>query len=148
MKTTTTSIALYIAFLASCLAAPTPLGNGAVAAVEGAAAVVLEDRGAATRSGDITYYDVGMGSCGYDDSGKGNSDNIVAVSPDVMGGSGASACGRKVTIKGPNGEVTATVRDKCVSCGNGSIDVSAKVFKDVVGDLGVGRSAVTWSFQQ
>lgn len=147
MKTTATAVTVYIAFLASCLAAPTPLGTGAVAAVEGANAVVLEDRGAATKSGDITYYDVGMGSCGHDDSGKGDSENIVAVSPGVMGGGDDSACGRKVTIKGPNGEVTAIVRDKCVSCGNGSIDVSAKVFKDVVGDLGVGRSAVTWSFQ-
>lgn len=148
MKTTATTVAIYIAFLASCLAAPTPLGNSAITTVEGADAVVLEDRGAAIKSGDITYYDVGMGSCGHDDSGKGDSEYIVAVSPDVMGGRGDdSACGRKVTIKGPNGEVTATVRDKCVSCGSGSIDVSSKVFKDIVGDLGVGRSAVTWSFQ-
>ena len=148
MKTTAAAVTVFIAFLARCLAAPTPLGNGAVAAVEGADAVVLAHRDTATKSGDITYYDVGMGSCGHDDSGKGDSEYIVAVSPGVMGGTGDdNACGRKVTIKGPNGEVTATVRDKCVSCGNGSIDVSPKVFKDVVGDLGVGRSAVTWSFQ-
>ncbi|KAK0704629.1 RlpA-like double-psi beta-barrel-protein domain-containing protein-containing protein [Lasiosphaeris hirsuta] len=99
--------------------------------------------------GDMTYYEVGMGACGHDDSGKGNTDYIVAVSAGLMGDGGGdrrSMCGRQVVIKGSNGkQVTATVRDKCPSCEDGALDVSEKVFKDVVGDLGVGKTEVSWS---
>lgn len=156
MKTACATPAFYAAFMAVSMAAPAPMPapiaviNIAAAAIDSAQALedsstVLEDRGTADRTGDMTYYNVGMGSCGVDDSGKGNVDYIVAVSPSVMGGNDG-ACGRKVTINGPNGRVTATVHDECPSCAPGSIDVSEKVFKEVVGDLGVGRSAVTWSF--
>lgn len=162
MKTASATTALYITFLASCMGAPTPVPapvamiNIVAAAIDSAVSsgdaspdAPLQGRGAASRSGDMTYYDVGMGSCGVDDSGKGGVDYIVAVSPSVMGGQddGDNACGRKISINGPNGRVTATIRDKCVSCSPGSIDVSEKVFKEIVGDLGVGRSPVTWSFE-
>ncbi|KAK5655713.1 hypothetical protein OQA88_5250 [Cercophora sp. LCS_1] len=100
-----------------------------------------------SRSGAMTYYQVGLGSCGQDDTGKDNLENIVAMSPDMVGTGGDSNCGRKIHIKGKDGQVvSATVRDKCPSCSPGEIDVSEKVFKEIVGDLGVGRSKVSWTW--
>ncbi|KAK3374819.1 RlpA-like double-psi beta-barrel-protein domain-containing protein-containing protein [Podospora didyma] len=159
-----TVIAPFAMFLAGCLACPHPLtdspsahhmahahahahmhhvdwnNNNVTAAVKRAAAGQYD--------GDITYYDVGLGACGHDDSGKGSITNIVAVSAALMGsGSDSDLCNRKVHIKGDNGnEVVATVRDKCPSCPEGGLDVSEKVFKEVVGSLGVGRAKVTWTF--
>ena len=101
------------------------------------------------RKGDMTYYDVGLGSCGYDDSGRGDTDNIVAISASLMTGIGHNPawCGRQIRITGAGGqEVTATVRDKCMGCPEGGIDVSPKVFREVAGDLGLGRTVVSWSF--
>lgn len=77
MKTTSTaSVAFFLA--GGCLAAPAPapaakpMINLEEAAIDKGDAVlgadadsaVLEDRGSAIKSGDITSYDVGMGSCG------------------------------------------------------------------------------------
>ncbi|KAK3691976.1 hypothetical protein B0T22DRAFT_474955 [Podospora appendiculata] len=59
--------------------------------------------------GDMTYYEVALGSCGQDDSGKGDTENIVAVSASL-----GNPCGRSVTITASNGnKVAAVVRDKC-----------------------------------
>ncbi|KAK3334080.1 hypothetical protein B0T19DRAFT_145882 [Cercophora scortea] len=92
--------------------------------------------------GDMTYYEVGLGSCGQDDSGKGDTENIVAVSASL-----GNPCGQSVIITASNGnQVSAVVRDKCPSCGEGELDVSEKVFMDLVGDLGVGKTEVTWKF--
>jgi expansin (peptidoglycan-binding protein) len=97
--------------------------------------------------GAMTYYEVGVGACGHDDSGKGDSENIVAMSSALMGSGSGEYCGRKVRIQGKDGTaVMATVRDKCPSCEPDELDVSNKVFKEVVGNLGVGRSKVSWSF--
>ncbi|KAK0719095.1 RlpA-like double-psi beta-barrel-protein domain-containing protein-containing protein [Apiosordaria backusii] len=100
------------------------------------------------RHGHMTYYEVGLGACGHDDSGKGDIDNIVAVSSALMNGHGAGdACDRKIAIKGHGGkEVTAVVRDKCPSCPPGGIDVSPKVFRELAGNLDVGKTEVSWTF--
>ncbi|KAK4178002.1 RlpA-like double-psi beta-barrel-protein domain-containing protein-containing protein [Triangularia setosa] len=100
------------------------------------------------RHGHMTYYEVGPGACGHNDSGKGDTHNIVAVSSALMSGQGAGdACGRKITIKAHDGKkVTAIVRDKCPSCPPGGIDVSAKVFKELAGNLDVGKTEVSWTF--
>jgi hypothetical protein len=100
------------------------------------------------KHGAMTYYEVGLCACGHDDSGKGDSENIVAMSAELMG-NGNHMCGRKINIQGKDGQtVEATVHDKCKSCGPGELDVSNKVFKEVVGGLGVGKSKVSWSFAQ
>ncbi|KAK0637381.1 RlpA-like double-psi beta-barrel-protein domain-containing protein-containing protein [Bombardia bombarda] len=100
-------------------------------------------KAAGTRTGDMTYYTVGMGACGHDDSGKGDSEYIVAVSESLD----TDSCGQTVTIQGSNGNsVQGVVRDKCPSCAEGALDVSEKTFKDLIGDLDVGVAQVTWSF--
>ncbi|KAI3322575.1 hypothetical protein HD806DRAFT_130213 [Xylariaceae sp. AK1471] len=112
----------------------------------------------ASYSGDITYYTVGLGACGYDDSGKDNSANIVAIAkPDwervsTLTNSGPNSpthpwCDKTITIKAPNGKsTTAIVRDNCPGCVSGSIDVSEKVFITLFGSLDAGRTEMTWSF--
>jgi len=102
--------------------------------------------GSGSYSGDITYYAVGLGSCGWDDAGLDKTDNIVAISSALYADLGNGICGKKLSITANGKTITGTVRDKCPSCAKGSIDVSEKAFLDLFGDVGVGRSKVTWSF--
>ncbi|KAK1654304.1 RlpA-like double-psi beta-barrel-protein domain-containing protein-containing protein [Colletotrichum phormii] len=104
--------------------------------------------GGTTHTGDLTYYAVGLGACGEDDSGKDNTENIVAVSHLVMGAqsNGNPYCGKKVQITCDGKTTTATVRDKCMGCKAEDIDVSEKAFLDLFGSLGVGRGTVEWKF--
>ncbi|KAK1530645.1 allergen Asp F7 [Colletotrichum costaricense] len=104
--------------------------------------------GGITHTGDLTYYAVGLGACGEDDSGKDNTENIVAVSHLVMGAqsNGNPYCGKKVQITCNGKTTTATVRDKCMGCEADAIDVSEKAFLELFGSLGVGRGTVEWKF--
>ncbi|KAK1783486.1 RlpA-like double-psi beta-barrel-protein domain-containing protein-containing protein [Copromyces sp. CBS 386.78] len=101
-----------------------------------------------SHNGDLTYYDVGLGACGFDDNGLDMSDNIVAISHEMMGtqSNGNPYCNRKVVIKANGKTVTATVRDKCMGCAFHDIDVSKKAFLDVFGALTDGRKKVEWAF--
>lgn len=104
--------------------------------------------GGDSHKGDLTYYAVGLGACGEDDSGKDRTDNIVAISHLVMGAqsNGNPYCGRKVKITVNGKSTTATVRDKCMGCAADDIDVSEKCFLEMFDSLGVGRQTVEWSF--
>ncbi|CCC12439.1 hypothetical protein SMACR_06519 [Sordaria macrospora] len=101
-----------------------------------------------SHTGDLTYYDVGLGACGFDDNGLDESENIVALSHEMMGtqSNGNPYCNRKVVIKANGKSVTATVRDKCMGCAFNDIDVSKKAFLDVFGALTDGRKKVEWAF--
>ena len=60
---------------------------------------------------------------------------------------GNSYCGKTITIKASNGQTTtARVNDKCMGCSMYDIDVSKKVFTDLLGGLDAGRVGITWSF--
>ncbi|OAA62998.1 Barwin-related endoglucanase [Cordyceps fumosorosea ARSEF 2679] len=101
------------------------------------------------KSGQITWYNVGMGSCGVDDSGKDNTENIVALSHELMGtqSNNNPMCGKTITVYGDNGKTAqAVVHDKCMGCAANNIDVSEKLFKDIYGDLGIGRQSIKWAF--
>ncbi|KAG6294076.1 hypothetical protein E4U09_002729 [Claviceps aff. purpurea] len=104
--------------------------------------------GSGTYKGDITYYAVGMGACGHDDSGKDNSENIVALSHLMMGtqSNGNPMCGKTITIYGNGRSTTATILDKCMGCNHDDIDVSEKVYKELYGSLDSGRMPISWSF--
>lgn len=80
--------------------------------------------GANTKTGDLTYYTVGLGACGEDDSGKDNSENIVALSHLLMGtvSNGNPFCGKTITISYGGKQVVATVKDKCMGCALTNID--------------------------
>ncbi|KAH8901004.1 hypothetical protein GQ53DRAFT_631767, partial [Thozetella sp. PMI_491] len=99
-------------------------------------------------TGDLTYYAVGMGACGFDDSGKDQTDNIVAISKLLMGAqsNGNPMCGKTITVSYNGVNVNCVVRDKCDGCNEFDIDVSEGAFKQIFGDLGVGRKSVNWWF--
>ncbi|KAI0408812.1 RlpA-like double-psi beta-barrel-protein domain-containing protein-containing protein [Xylaria palmicola] len=108
-------------------------------------------------SGDITYYTLGLGACGYDDSGVDNSKHIVAISHAdwYNRGSGTSLginmpnhawCDQTITITAGGKSTTALVHDICPGCEAGSIDVSESVFDALFGSLDAGRQKASWTF--
>ncbi|EFQ29096.1 allergen Asp F7 [Colletotrichum graminicola] len=133
--------------------APQPTTQAAAPAAPAASQVSSESSFSSSsdgvlHSGDLTYYTVGMGACGEDDSGKDMTENIVAISHLVMGAqsNGNPYCGKKIKITVDGKSTTATVRDKCMGCKADDIDVSEKCFLEVFDSLGVGRKTVEWSF--
>lgn len=105
--------------------------------------------GSGFKSGDLTYYTVGLGACGEDDSGKDMSENIVAMSSATMGSqsNGNPMCGKTIKIfNSANGKsTTGVIHDKCPGCNDGSIDVSQKLFEELA-DLADGRIDISWNW--
>ncbi|KAK4120516.1 hypothetical protein N657DRAFT_625063 [Parathielavia appendiculata] len=99
-------------------------------------------------SGDLTYFQLGVGACGFDDSGKDLTDNIVAVSAALMGAqsNGNPICNKSITIKANGNTIHAIVRDRCMSCAVGDIDGSEKIFNELFGSLTNGRQTIEWWF--
>lgn len=99
----------------------------------------------ATYTGDITHYDVGMGSCGWTNS---NDEAIVAI-PHGMMNNGANPnlnplCGKYITISYAGAEHQAKIVDTCGGCDGSSIDLSPTLFT-AVAPSGDGRvSDVEW----
>ncbi|KAI0010846.1 RlpA-like double-psi beta-barrel-protein domain-containing protein-containing protein [Xylariaceae sp. FL0662B] len=91
--------------------------------------------------GDLTYYEPGLGSCGWTNS---DSEQVVALSP-AQYARDPAACGKTIQITKDGKTVTAKVVDKCPSCSEGSIDVSSTVFQQLA-PLTVGRTQVEWDF--
>lgn len=95
-------------------------------------------------SGDITYYDTGLGACGitsYD------TEKVVALPHGLMGtkSNDNPYCGRTIAIELNGKTTTATVVDKCMGCEGHSIDLSPAAF-DVLADQAVGRTTANWYF--
>lgn len=106
--------------------------------------------------GEITYYAVGLGACGYDDSGADDTENIVAmpiemwtaVSSATNYGLGMPAhpwCDKTITIRANGKSVQAKIRDNCPGCSGASIDVTPHAFLALFGSLDGGRENVEWS---
>jgi len=97
-------------------------------------------------SGDVTYYDIGMGACGIDNAGEDLAINIVALSGSLMGekSNDNPNCGRTITIKANGRTTTALVTDKCMGCNYNSIDVSKKAFLELWDSYDVGRGPCEW----
>jgi len=97
-------------------------------------------------SGDITYYDTGLGACGITST---DTQNVVALPHAFMGeqSNGNPYCGRTIAIKceSTGKTSTATVVDKCMGCDGYSIDLSPAVFNDLASES-VGRTQASWYF--
>lgn len=104
--------------------------------------------GGSKYAGDITYFKLGLGSCGFDDLNKDQTHNIVAVSAQLMGtvSNGNPMCGKSITIKANGKTIQALVHDKCPVCAPGDIDGSEKMFLDLFGSLDAGRQKIEWWF--
>jgi expansin (peptidoglycan-binding protein) len=95
----------------------------------------------------MTYYAVGLGSCGWNDAER-KSDYIIAMNAPVMGAqsNGNPMCGRKVEISYNGKTIVGEVRDKCPECQPGDIDVSEGAFVALCGGTGAGRVKIQWKF--
>jgi expansin (peptidoglycan-binding protein) len=83
-----------------------------------------------------------MSSPSYcDTANDGESENVVALSQDVMS---ESLCGASITVEYEGNTVTGTVVDKCMGCDSQAIDMSRHMFGDLA-DLDAGRITVSWS---
>ncbi|KAK8044005.1 RlpA-like double-psi beta-barrel-protein domain-containing protein-containing protein [Apiospora rasikravindrae] len=97
-------------------------------------------------SGDMTYYDAGLGACGQTNN---NNDAIVALPSHFFTASNPNQdplCNRNIRITYQGKSTTAKIVDKCAGCSGNSIDVTPSVFTTLVGGLGAGRVQVTWDY--
>ncbi|TGO07352.1 hypothetical protein BTUL_0288g00010 [Botrytis tulipae] len=132
MKFTITAIAAIMAFAPLISAAPAP-----VSANE-------PELARRSNSGDLTYYDVGLGACGTTNS---DSELVVAMSAGLMGtqSNGNPNCGKKIKINYGGKSVTVKVVDKCMGCARYDLDLSPAAFKALAPES-AGRIKGTWSF--
>ncbi|CAO3600482.1 unnamed protein product [Absidia cylindrospora] len=97
-------------------------------------------------SGDGTYYNVGLGSCGKNHH---NDHLVAALNAPQMKNSGNpnhnKLCDRRIRVTGPKGTVTVKVVDTCPGCEYGSVDLSPSSFKQIA-DLSDGRVKITWNW--
>lgn len=91
-----------------------------------------------SESGQGTYYEVGLGSCGKTNT---NSQMVAALSGAIMK---SSYCGKSITVKGPNGSVSVQIVDTCPGCKEGDVDMSTAAFQKIA-KLNDGRVPITWS---
>ncbi|ORY91061.1 RlpA-like double-psi beta-barrel-protein domain-containing protein-containing protein, partial [Syncephalastrum racemosum] len=95
-------------------------------------------------SGDGTWYNPGLGSCGVTNS---ESDLIAALNyVDMKNGANPNNnpnCGRKINVTGPKGKVTVKIVDTCPVCKSGDVDLSPAAFAKIA-DLDQGRIGITW----
>lgn len=104
-------------------------------------------------TGDLTWYAVGLGACGWDNIA---SDHIVAISQTVFDNSQYATanpnnnplCGRYVSITGVDGsQYQAKVVDRCTGCAEADLDLSEDFF-NLVTSNGDGRvHDITWVWQ-
>ncbi|KAG1450683.1 hypothetical protein G6F56_008275 [Rhizopus delemar] len=90
-------------------------------------------------SGDGTFYEVGLGSCGNTNT---DTELVAALSSSLM--SSGSYCGKSITVKSSSKSVTVKVVDSCPSCSKGDVDLSPAAFKKLA-ELSEGRISITWS---
>lgn len=97
-------------------------------------------------SGDITFYEAGLGACG--DTSDGSSENVVALAHEFMGelSNTNPYCGKTVTIEYNGVTVEATVVDKCMGCVGRDLDLSNHAFDALGIAESVGRTTANWYF--
>ena len=105
-------------------------------------AIKFETRGYSSiyKRGEGTFYDVGLGSCGFTNS---NGEMVAALAVADMGeqSNGNPNCGRTICV---NGKVEVKAVDKCMGCVAGDVDLSPTAFAAAVGDAGIGRAPASW----
>ncbi|KAJ8057875.1 hypothetical protein OCU04_013058 [Sclerotinia nivalis] len=143
----TTSSAAPVVIPSSTVAAPIPAITYASSSSSSGSSGVC---GSGTPcSGDITFYEAGLGACGI--TTDGSSFAGVALPVGLMGSlsNNNPYCGKTITIKCTStGKTTqATVIDKCMGCLGNSIDLTNFAF-DQLAEESVGRTQATWHFNE
>ncbi|KAJ3553667.1 hypothetical protein NM688_g3485 [Phlebia brevispora] len=108
-----------------------------------AASPVPEETLEKRASGRGTYFETGLGACGWTNT---DSDKIIAVSSSIF--DGGKYCGQSIQITNTaNGQVAyGTVADSCPGCGPGDLDMTPSLFEEL-GDLAQGVLPITWDFE-
>ncbi|KAI8096764.1 RlpA-like double-psi beta-barrel-protein domain-containing protein-containing protein [Halteromyces radiatus] len=97
-------------------------------------------------TGEGTYYNVGLGSCG-----KTNDDHqyVAALNaPQMNNGPNPNynkLCDKRIRVTGPKGTITVKIVDTCPPCKSGDVDLSPSSFA-AIADLSAGRVPITWSW--
>jgi len=92
-------------------------------------------------SGQFTYFAVGMGACG-----KQNTDDDFIVALNTPSWAGGSHCFDTITITINGKTGTAQIVDRCESCGPEDLDFSLGLFHYFGGTEGQGVMQGTWSY--
>lgn len=100
-------------------------------------------------SGDLTYYDPGLGACGDTST---ESEMICAVSHIVFDAASTSSnpndnplCGLKIRIRRDGQSVDVKVVDRCVGCAETDLDVTEAAFEKVA-SIPQGRVTMEWAW--
>lgn len=103
-------------------------------------------------SGQATWYNPGLGSCGITNT---NNDFIVAVPKqmyDTWPGHTANPnlnpiCGKAITASYNGKSIRVTVTDRCEACIGNDLDFTPGAFQALIGPLSLGRvSGMTWQW--
>jgi len=114
--------------------------------------VTSDGSGGDTFSGQLTFYGVGLGACGYTNT---DDDMIAAASMLLYDGfdgytgadpNGNPICGKQVQITYNSNTIVVTIVDRCVGCAKYDLDLSPKAFS-LLASQDLGRlSGATWHF--
>jgi expansin (peptidoglycan-binding protein) len=92
------------------------------------------------QNGIATYYDAdGSGNCSFD--ATPNDLDVAAMNQEQYANS--AACGSCVLAKGPKGQVTLRIVDRCPECQKGHLDLSREAFAKIA-EPKDGRVSITW----
>ncbi|KAK4164404.1 RlpA-like double-psi beta-barrel-protein domain-containing protein-containing protein [Cladorrhinum sp. PSN259] len=118
-------------------AAPSPQSGSAPAAPGG------------SRSGKITFFTPGLGSCGLQSS---ESDPVAAIGKSLFDASTPSGnsnnnplCNSRIRVTAGGKSVEVSVVDSCPACSENDLDLSPTAFAQLA-DLGAGKVDATWEF--
>lgn len=120
--------------------------NALVSLVVAAASVQGASIHKRSTTGRATFYDVGLGNCGWTNSG---SENVVALNTAQYGSTSqkSSHCGQTITINHNGKSEQATIVDSCPTCPYGALDLSKSLFSKLTdGNMGLGETQISWSW--
>ncbi|PUU79722.1 plant expansin, partial [Tuber borchii] len=101
-------------------------------------------------SGQATFYNTGLGSCGVESHDTDFICAIAAPRYDAQGTANPNnnpLCGKKINVSYNGGpSVTVTIRDRCPECAENNLDLSPAAFQAMGATPDQGRVNVVWSF--
>ncbi|KAL9015321.1 MAG: hypothetical protein Q9173_000062 [Seirophora scorigena] len=97
-------------------------------------------------AGDITFYDTGLGACGW--TNDGTTENVFALAHGMMGSqsNGNPFCGRQAEVSLDGKTVIGKLVDKCGGCKGQDIDLSHAMFQALANEDSGRISNVKWHF--
>ncbi|KAL2158773.1 hypothetical protein VTH06DRAFT_3964 [Thermothelomyces fergusii] len=127
------------------------LGTAAASPVKNATpeTAAAETQFSALASGRFTWYNTGLGACGWwnNDNELVAALNHVDFDPYTPNGNpnNNSLCGRRIRVSYGGRSVDVTVVDRCPSCNSGDLDLSPAAFR-ALADLNTGVIYGTWNW--